>query len=122
MNDNSVLNYHQESSRCLTAVLSNGVTKYVYKLWQIQKVCVYLPLRNSREYTTTKDIFVSCSKKFGRSLVAYYIRVVVTVSQKLRGYALFLYPYINQIFDPQCETVSKMRIQGIIVPTPHLPT
>lgn len=53
-------------------------------------------LRTGRECTTTKDILVSCSNSFGRSLVALLPRVVVTCSQNKRGCALSLYPYLNE--------------------------
>lgn len=73
-----------------------------------QKFCVHLLLPNRREYTTTKDILVSCSNLFGRSLVALLPRVVVTVWQNKRGCALSVYTYIKRIFDLQCQTVSRI--------------
>lgn len=63
---------------------------------------------NRRGYTTTKYILVSCSNLFGRSLVALLPRVVVTVWQNKRGCALSLHTYLKQIFDLQCQTVSKI--------------
>lgn len=71
--------------------------------------CLPLSLRNSRYYTATKNILVSCSNSFGRSLVALLPRVVVAVSQNQRGCALSLYTYVKRIFDLQCETASRIR-------------
>ena len=80
----------------------------IKKCLRNQKFCVHLLLPNRREYTTTKDILVSCSNLFGRSLVALLPRVVVTVWQNKRGCALSVYTYIKRIFDLQCQTVSRI--------------
>lgn len=82
--------------------------KICEKCLRNQKFCVHLLLPNRREYTTTKDILVSCSNLFGRSLVALLPRVVVTVWQNKRGCALSVYTYIKRIFDLQCQTVSRI--------------
>ena len=85
-----------------------SIAKNIKKCLRNQKFCVHLLLPNRREYTTTKDILVSCSNLFGRSLVALLPRVVVTVWQNKRGCALSVYTYIKRIFDLQCQTVSRI--------------
>ena len=70
--------------------------KYSVKSLANKMFCLPLSLANGRECTTTKDILVSCSNLFGRSLVALLPRVVVTVCQNKRGCALSLYTYSNE--------------------------
>lgn len=55
--------------------------KYSVKSLANQMFCLPLSLPTGRECTTTKDILVSCSNSFGRSLVALLPRVVVTCWQ-----------------------------------------
>lgn len=94
------------------------VAKNIVKNLVVSKEVAILAMRTSREYTATKDILVSCSKVFGRSLVALLHSCSRGWFAKHRGCALFLYPYVKRIFDLQCEPASKMRIWAI-VPASH---
>lgn len=82
-----------------------------------ETLCTFV-VRNGRGYTTTKDISVSCSKEFGRSLVALLPRVVVTVSQN-REAAPFFYSYQLTYNAKRCQI--GCSVQGTDYPT-YYPT
>lgn len=82
--------------------------KNITKNLAVSKEVANIAMRTSCEYTATNYILVSCSKKFGRSLVAHLHSCSRGWFAKQRGCALFLYPYINQIFDLQCEPASRI--------------
>lgn len=85
------------------------IEKYSKKSLANQMFCLPLPLPTGRECTTTKDILVSCSNSFGRSLVALLHSCSRDLLANKRGCALSFCTYINRIFDLQCQQVSRIR-------------
>lgn len=79
--------------------------------------CLSLSLPTGRECTTTKDILVSCSNLFGRSLVALLHSCSRDLLANKRGCALSFYTYVKRIFDLQCQQVSRIRSRRRVRPS-----